>query len=67
MAVNREKDDLCHIYRGESRVAKVYNTSKGFEVDLYENDVLLKSLIVHEHSENYAEDCAENWVQGLIE
>jgi hypothetical protein len=67
MAVNREDDDLCHIYRGNERIAKVYNTPKGFEVDLYENDVLLKSIIVHEHSESYAEDCAENWVDGLIE
>ena len=47
MAVNREDDDLCHIYRGNERIAKVYNTPKGFEVDLYENDELLKIIIVH--------------------
>jgi len=67
MAVNREQDDLCHIFRGNKRIAKVYKASEGYEVDLYENDVLLKSLIIHEHSEGYAEDCAENWVDGLIE
>ena len=67
MAVNREQDDLCHIFRGNERIAKVYKVSEGYEIDLYENDVLLKSLIIHEHSERYAEDCAENWVDGLIE
>ena len=67
MKENRENDDLYHVFRKDERIANVYLTPKGFEVDLYENDVLIKSLIVHEHSENYAEDCAENWVEGIIQ
>ena len=67
MNKGRSTYDLYHIFRGRNRVAKVYNTESGFEVELYENDKLIETRELYKHSEGYAEDCAENWVNGLIE
>ena len=50
-----------------SRLALIMNTKYGFEVDLYENDQKVRTIHVHDHSVSYAEDCAENWCQRIIE
>tara|TARA_B100000073_G_scaffold224895_1_gene187399 strand:- start:143 stop:295 length:153 start_codon:yes stop_codon:yes gene_type:complete len=47
-------------------MAKVfYHTEFGFEVDLHDNTGFLETRKVHNHSESYAEDVAENFVQGI--
>lgn len=47
-------------------MAKVFlNTELGFEVDLFDNTGFLETRKVHNHSESYAEDVAENFVQGI--
>tara|TARA_B100001939_G_scaffold340346_1_gene348301 strand:- start:2234 stop:2431 length:198 start_codon:yes stop_codon:yes gene_type:complete len=62
----RSNYELYHIFRQGSRSAKVYNTEAGFEVDLYEENELIETREVHDHSERYAEDCAENWVMRIF-
>ena len=57
---------LYHTYAYENRYAEVFKKEKGFEVDLYENEKFVETREVHAHSESYAEDVADNWVQGII-
>ena len=39
-----------------------------YVVDMYdENNVLIESRPIIGHSKRYAEDCAENWVIGVIQ
>ena len=47
-------------------MAKVYSTPLGFEVDLIEGTEFKATRKVHNHSERYAEDTAENWVDGIL-
>ncbi len=47
-------------------MAKVFVTSNGFEVDLFDNTGLLETRELYSHSERYAEDCAENYVLGVF-
>lgn len=73
-----EKDRvLIHEFWGQpeypDREAKVYlvNTPSKFyreyfEVEFFKNNKLKETRIIKEHSESYAEDCAENWVIGVI-
>jgi len=58
---------LYHTYVEKDRYAEVYKSEHGFEVDLYEFDVLLETRKVYQHSEGYAEDVADNWVQGMFD
>ena len=50
-----------------TRLALIMLTKYGFEVDLYENDRKIRTVKVHEHSASYAEDCAENWCQRIMD
>ena len=58
--------NLYHQYQKGNRMAKVYNTKLGFEVDLFEGTDFQATRKVHNHSETYAENTAENWVEGII-
>jgi len=58
--------DLYHQYQKGNRMAKVYNTKLGFEVDLFEGIDFQATRKVHNHSETYAKNTAENWVEGII-
>ena len=53
-----------------SRQAHVVKTPKGFVVNLYETEngsqQYVRTVDVTEHSESYAEDCAENYVQFIF-
>ena len=50
-----------------TRLALIMSTKHGYEVDVYENDQKIRTIQVHEHSESYAEDCAENWCQRVMD
>jgi len=50
----------------KSRYAKVIWESHYYSVKMYENDSLVERRRLKGHSERYAEDCAENWVLGVI-
>lgn len=61
-----KKRELLHQYQRDNRMAKVYATPLGFEVDLIEGTKFEATRKVHNHSERYAEDTAENWVDGIL-
>jgi len=58
---------LYHVYNKDERKAEVYKTSKGFEVELYEKDGWSATRKVHQHSESYAENVGENWVEKVFD
>jgi len=64
--IMEEKRELYHCYAQDNRLAEVYRSTEGFEVDLLEDDMFIETRKVHNHSESYAEDVADNWCQGII-
>ncbi len=48
------------------REASVVRADSGLHVEVYELDALVRIIDVSTHSENYAEDAAENWVTYVI-
>ena len=58
---------VIHEYRNENRTATVRLTSEGFEVDLAKDNVIIETRQVHNHSESYAENVADNYVLGVFD
>tara|TARA_Y100000592_G_C5331784_1_gene249861 strand:- start:481 stop:675 length:195 start_codon:yes stop_codon:yes gene_type:complete len=54
-------------YMQDDRKAVIRKTDKGFEVDLIINKQIKEVREVHDHSESYAEDVAENFVLGMFD
>lgn len=52
-------------YYDDNRKAIVYKEDRGYVVHLFENDELKRIADVCNHSLQYAEDCAENWVMKV--
>jgi len=50
-------------YRGAIIVEKMHGT---ILVRCYEDDVLIRTIDVSDHTLRYAEDTAENWIAGII-
>jgi len=48
------------------RRASVMKNTHGYYVDMWEDDQLIESRTLYDHSEIYAENCAENYVLGII-
>lgn len=48
------------------RTAQVRKNASGFYVDLREDDIVVKVVELYDHSEEYAESVAENWVLGIL-
>lgn len=61
---------LYHSFWGEGeyddRSAFVKTNDKGFFVEMWSDTELIETRPLYEHSEIYAENCAENWVLGVI-
>ena len=57
---------LVSEYWDNDRRAVIRKEKEGLEVDLYKND-FKETRKVHNHSETYAENVAENFVQGLFD
>ena len=55
-----------HRYISEDKVAVVMRDVQVFFVELYEVGRFLEVRQVYSRSEYYAEDLAENWVEGII-
>ena len=49
----------------QGRNAVILDAPSGLEVDLYENDNFIETITAHEHSEDYARDIAENWINKI--
>lgn len=54
-------------YSNAGRTAEVVKSPQGWEVDLYDTGKLLETRAVHNHSEIYAENVAENFVLGVFD
>ena len=50
----------------ESRKASVHKNDQGFYVKLSEGGYLREVRRLYNHNEQYAEDCAENFVLGVF-
>ena len=50
----------------KSRYSQVIWESHYFSVKMFYNNELVEHRHLKMHSEYYAEDCAENWVLGII-
>lgn len=53
-------------YTKDGRMAKIYDTQDGYTVELYENGDVVDTRDLSGHTLRYAEDCAENWIEGII-
>lgn len=51
---------------GNVRHSLIYKMDKGFLVEFYENDVLMGTREVVDHTLRYAEDMSENYVLGIL-
>lgn len=61
---------LVSTYWSDDKVkhAEVHHDPEdGLSVYLYQNDKLMEKRYLHNYSIHYAEDCAENYVMGIIE
>jgi len=68
--VDTDDASLYHTFWGEGeyddRSAFVKINDKGFFVEMWSNTELVETRPLYEYSETYAENCAENWVIGVI-
>jgi hypothetical protein len=58
---------VLSIYSENDRVAQIYHSGFiGLYVELYEAERLIKVVECEEHSENWAEEVAENWCKRIL-
>ena len=57
---------LLSEYVQNNRTATVLRDGDGYVVQMYEDEVLKESRPINGHTEDYAEEAAENWVIGVI-
>lgn len=58
---------VTRIYsKDQKRHADVLSTYNGFEVEMFENEEKVRRQECWDHTRQYAEDCAENWCEGII-
>ena len=55
-----------HEFFKHQRSAKAFDTSRGIEIDFYENYKFVRTLEVFDRSEEYVCDVMENWCYGII-
>ena len=56
---------VLHDFKHGDRWAQVYKVGSDFVVQCFTNQIYDGSRTITGHSEQYAEDCAENYVFGL--
>lgn len=60
-------EELSRYFSADAkREAVVVKTEKGFMVELYEKKKYIRTVDVTTHSQQYAEDTAENWTLGVL-
>lgn len=60
-------EELSRYFSADGRrESVVVRTEKGFMVELYERKKYIRTVDVTTHSEQYAEDTAENWTLGVL-
>lgn len=58
-------EPLSEFIQGDRR-ASVYKSGDGYVVNMYEGVVLKEARPIVGHTEDYAEEAAENWVLRVI-
>jgi len=53
-------------YERGNRQAIVMKNEEGFYVNLFEDNKLVETRQVYNHSESYADNLAENWVDQIL-
>jgi hypothetical protein len=56
-----------HFYERDDRIAKVFRGYEGYYVEFYKNNIMIERRELYEHSEEYAENAAENYVDGVMQ
>jgi len=60
-------EELSRYFSADGRrESVVVKTEKGFMVELYERKKYIRTVDVTDHSEQYAENTAENWALGVL-
>ena len=49
-----------------NRIASISADDDSFVVDLYQDSFLIESRVIKGHTLEYARDCAEKWILGVI-
>lgn len=57
---------LLSEYIQDNRRAAIFETGDGYEVHMHEGSSLKHTQPIKGHTQQYAEDCAENWVLHVI-
>jgi len=71
--VSLEKNEMANVKLHEfwsddkNRKASVHKNNQGFYVKLSEGGFLREVRRLYSHGEQYAEDCAENFVLGVFD
>jgi hypothetical protein len=55
-----------HTYQRGERKSKVFRSYEGFYVEFYVGGKLVERRALYEHSETYAENAAENFVDEVM-
>ena len=50
----------------DKRKAVILVDEIGYSVELWEDGKLIETRDLRGHTQQYAQDCAENWVEGII-
>lgn len=56
---------LLSVYEKDTRKSEIHKNEQGFYVDLYDNDILVRTIYLYDKNIYYAESCAENYVERL--
>lgn len=64
--LSRFYGDPDGIYRNREAVVEIDGRDNGYLVKLFSSDKLIETRRVIGKTLQYAEDCAENWILGVI-
>jgi hypothetical protein len=59
--------EFINTYEGVKRRAEVHKVTEGYNVTFFKDNIWYGTRNIVDHSESYAEDCAENFVMGIFD
>ena len=59
--------EFRNTYEGVKRRSEVYKVTEGYNVTFFKDNIWYGTRNITGHSEQYAEDCAENFVMGIFD
>jgi hypothetical protein len=64
--MEKDMNTLVSEFLHGDRKASVLKTNEGYMVHMYSGEVLKEARAIIGHTEDYAEEAAENWVMEII-